>query len=47
MTKKEAVEECPNCGEEISKEDAVCPHCGSLIEEPCHDAISDEDEEEG
>ena len=33
--------ECPNCGEEISEEDSVCPHCGVLIEEPCYDAIVD------
>ena len=40
--------ECPNCGEEISEEDSVCPYCGCLITEPSYDAISDEmDEEEG
>ena len=37
---------CPNCGEEISEEDSICPHCGALIDEPCHDAISDEEDEE-
>ena len=35
---------CPNCNEEISNEEAVCPHCGSLIDEPCYDAISDTEE---
>lgn len=39
---------CPNCGEEVSEEDSVCPHCGALIEEPCYDIESDlQDEEEG
>lgn len=36
--------ECPNCDEEISEEDSVCPHCGSLITEPSHDSISDEED---
>ena len=34
---------CPNCNEEISEEDVVCPNCGSLIEEPCYDAMDDEE----
>lgn len=38
--------ECPNCGEEISEDDAVCPSCGCLIEEPCHDIVSDLADEE-
>ena len=38
---------CPNCNEEISEEDSVCPNCGCLIEEPCYDAISDEEDDEG
>ncbi len=38
--------ECPNCGEGISEDDSVCPHCGALLEEPCHDTISDEEDEE-
>lgn len=42
MTRK-----CPLCGEEISEDDAVCPSCGCLIEEPDYDATSDiEDDEE-
>lgn len=36
------MKKCPNCGEEISEEDSVCPHCGALITEPSHDGISDE-----
>ena len=37
---------CPNCDEEISEEDSVCPHCGALITEPSHDAYADEMDEE-
>lgn len=37
---------CPLCGEEISEQDSVCPHCGALIEEPCHDIESDLVDEE-
>lgn len=35
---------CPICNEQISEADAVCPHCGALIEEPAYDAISDEED---
>lgn len=47
MNKKEAVEECPNCGEEISEDDSVCPHCGALIEEPAYDIEDDLESDEG
>ena len=46
MTEKEAVEECPNCGEGISEDDSVCPHCGALVAEPSYGAISDEEDTE-
>ncbi len=38
---------CPNCDEEIPGEESVCPHCGSLIDEHCYDAIADEEDEHG
>jgi len=40
------MKKCPLCGQEISEEDSVCPHCGALITEPSHDAISNEQDEE-
>jgi transcription initiation factor TFIIIB Brf1 subunit/transcription initiation factor TFIIB len=36
---------CPNCGEEISEEDIVCPSCGTLIAEPAYDALADDEDE--
>jgi len=36
--------DCPICGEEISEDEIMCPHCSSLIEEPCYDAIADEED---
>jgi len=45
MNKEKATQKCLLCDEEISEEDSACPHCGALIEEPSHDAISDEEDE--
>jgi endogenous inhibitor of DNA gyrase (YacG/DUF329 family) len=35
---------CPTCGEEVDYEETVYPYCGSLIEESCYDAITDEED---
>ncbi len=45
-TEKKTTAQCPLCGEEISEDDAICPSCGCLLEEPCYDEILDEMDEE-
>jgi transcription initiation factor TFIIIB Brf1 subunit/transcription initiation factor TFIIB len=32
---------CPICGSQITEEDSICPHCGSLTEEPVYDIEDD------
>ena len=32
---------CHICGAELSENDVICPKCGSYVEEPAYDAISD------
>ena len=49
-TRKEEKEQetwtCPMCDEENPSDADICQSCGSLKEETCYDAISDEIDEE-
>lgn len=35
---------CLVCGRENSDDDVICLDCGSYRDEPCYDAIADEDD---
>ena len=49
MVKKQDEDEqetwtCMICGEENPEDEVICQSCGSYKEEPCYDAIADEDD---
>lgn len=43
--RKKETWECPVCGAENDEEDEICINCGCCQEEPCYDAINDEEDE--
>lgn len=45
MTGKRKKKRCLICDAELDEDEDICPECGSYIEEPCYDAMDDEDEE--